>query len=260
MHNLPNERLGYPTQKPEALLERVISASTNEGDTILDAYCGCGTTIAVAQRLKRNWIGIDITYQSISLILRRLEQITGAVEKVELNGVPRDMQSVLALVNKKDDRVRKEFEKWAILTYSENRAVINEKKGADHGIDGVAYVAVGRDEKGKIAASEIIFSVKSGKVDVARIRELRGVIERENAAGGILITLEEPTEPMKKEIKQAGQFKGEFKSFDKLQIVTVKEILDGARMSLPMFAEVVKKARTDSGGQQPELFGDLVSE
>ncbi|MDQ3323868.1 MAG: site-specific DNA-methyltransferase [Acidobacteriota bacterium] len=127
------ERLGYPTQKPEALLERIISASSNEGDVVLDAFCGCGTTVAVANRLKRRWIGMDITYQSVALILKRLKDSAGqvAVEAVELHGVPKDMESVDALVHKKDDRVRKEFEKWAILTYSDNRAVINEKKGAD---------------------------------------------------------------------------------------------------------------------------------
>ncbi|MBV5311567.1 site-specific DNA-methyltransferase, partial [Chromatium okenii] len=124
------ERLGYPTQKPEALLERIIQASSNEGDVILDAYCGCGTTVAVAQRLKRQWIGIDITYQSIAVVLKRLEEQFGAavLNTIALNGIPRDMDSAIALANKKDDRVRKEFEKWAILTYSKNHAIINEKK------------------------------------------------------------------------------------------------------------------------------------
>ncbi|HYP02327.1 MAG TPA: DNA methyltransferase, partial [Pyrinomonadaceae bacterium] len=255
--NTASERLGYPTQKPEALLERIIGASSNEGDSVLDAYCGCGTTIAVAQRLKRNWIGIDITYQSIALILKRLRETfeAEAIKNIELHGIPRDMESVRALVNKKDDRVRKEFEKWAVLTYSDNRAVINEKRGADQGIDGTAYVAVGRDEKGDIAVKPVIFSVKSGKVGAAFMRDLRGTIEREDAAAGVLITLEEPTAPMRKETKQAGQFKGDFSTFDRLQIVTVQEILDGERMSFPMYAEVVKKARGDSGAQQL-TFGD----
>lgn len=124
------ERLGYPTQKPEALLERIIKASSNEGGIVLDAFCGCGTTVAVAQRLKRKWIGIDITYQSISLILKRIEDAYGKtiLDKIEINGIPRDMDAAKALAHKKDDRVRKEFEKWSILTYSDNKAIINEKK------------------------------------------------------------------------------------------------------------------------------------
>ncbi|MFM5959183.1 MAG: DNA methyltransferase, partial [Dolichospermum sp.] len=105
------ERLGYPTQKPEALLERIIKASSNEDDIILDAYCGCGTTVAVAQKLNRQWIGIDITYQSISLILKRLEDsFPGVLKTIKLHGIPKDIESARALANKTDDRTRKEFE------------------------------------------------------------------------------------------------------------------------------------------------------
>ncbi|MFM6276742.1 MAG: DNA methyltransferase, partial [Dolichospermum sp.] len=115
----------------EALLERIIQTSSNEGDIILDAYCGCGTTVAVSQKLNRQWIGIDITYQSISLILKRLEDTFGkaVLETINISGIPKDMKSAEALALKKDDRTRKEFEKWAVLTYSNNRAVINPKKG-----------------------------------------------------------------------------------------------------------------------------------
>ncbi len=153
------ERLGYPTQKPEALLERIIEASSNEGDTVLDCYCGCGTTVAVAERLKRKWVGVDITYQSISLILRRLESQYGksVLETINLNGIPQDMKSAIAVAHKKDDRLRKEFEKWAVLTYSNNRARINDKKGGDGGIDGVAFFLTDKDENAKI-----VFQVKSG--------------------------------------------------------------------------------------------------
>jgi DNA modification methylase len=251
------ERLGYPTQKPEALLERIIKASSNKGEIVLDAYCGCGTTIAVAQRLKRKWIGIDITYQSIALILgTRLVKLKGALDNLELHGIPKDMQSVKALIHKNDDRVRKEFEKWAVLTYSDNKATINEKKGADKGIDGTAYITMGRNEKGELASSTVIISVKSGKVGSAFMRDLLGTMEREKAVGGILITLEEPTKPMFQEAKAAGQTKGDFATIDRLKIVTVQEILDGERMNLPMFSEVVKKAQTDSGLQQQDLFGE----
>ncbi len=236
------ERLGYPTQKPEALLERIIEASSNEGDVVLDVFCGCGTTVAVANRLKRKWIGMDITYQSVSLILKRLKDSEGqeAVDNVELHGVPKDMESVDALVHKKDDRVRKEFEKWAILTYSDNRAVINEKKGADQGIDGIAYT---RQSKKEILL--VILSVKSGKnVNVKDVRDLFAVVKSENAACGIFITRHEPTQPMLDFAKKQGQFKPEhFTGFDKIQIVTVQQILDSERMNLPVMEEVTKKAK-----------------
>ena len=158
------ERLNYPTQKPEALLERVLKASSNEGDLVLDAYCGCGTSVAVAQRLGRRWTGIDITYQSIAVILKRIEDANTANGRwpaieasILLDGVPRDRASAIALANRKDDRTRKEFEKWALLTYSKNRARINEKKGADSGIDGIAYFLIDKDKNGKA-----VFQVKSG--------------------------------------------------------------------------------------------------
>ena len=130
LNSQASERLGYPTQKPEALLEKIVTASSNEGDTILDAYCGCGTTVAVAQRMNRKWIGIDVTYQSISLILKRIEDTFGVTEldNIELNGVPKDFASAEALAHKKEDSSRKEFEKWSVLTFSSNKAIINEKK------------------------------------------------------------------------------------------------------------------------------------
>jgi site-specific DNA-methyltransferase (adenine-specific) len=121
-----NESLGYPTQKPEALMERIIKASSSEGDIVLDAFCGCGTTVVVAERLNREWIGIDITYQSISLVLKRLKDSfpnKNVIKNIQLNGIPKDMESAIALANKEDDRVRKEFEKWAVLTYTDNYSI-----------------------------------------------------------------------------------------------------------------------------------------
>ncbi len=246
------ERLGYPTQKPEALLERIISASSNEGDVVLDAFCGCGTTVAVANRLRRRWIGMDITYQSIALILKRLKDSEGqaAVDNVVLHGVPQDIESVDALIHKKDDRVRKEFEKWAVLTYSNNRAVINEKKGADGGIDGIAYT-----RKSTTEVLPVIISVKSGKIGRKEMGELRGTIERENAAAGVMIMRHEPTKPMIIEAKSAGQFKPEhFPAFDRLQIVTVEEILSGARMNLPLVEAVTKQAQKARVDTQPNFL------
>jgi site-specific DNA-methyltransferase (adenine-specific) len=243
------ERLGYPTQKPLALLERVIQASSNLGDTILDAYCGCGTTVVEAERLKRKWIGIDITYQSISLVLRRLEKSFGedVLRRIKLAGIPRDMESAIALANKKDDRLRKEFEKWALLTYTNNRAIINEKKGADRGIDGIAYFLTGKD-----TSSKVIFQVKSGGVQRGDIATLRGDMDREKAAMAILITLEKPSAPMTKEAKAAGSFFHEQmgKSYDQIQIVTIEEIVEqGARLEIPMSLEVLRAAKQAHGDQ-----------
>ena len=237
------ERLGYPTQKPEGLLERIVRSSSNPGDLILDAYCGCGTTVAVAQKLKRRWIGIDITYQSISLMLRRLEKVYGAatVAGVSVDGLPRDMASARALATKKDDRLRKEFEKWAVLTYSSNRAVINEKKGADAGIDGRAYFRVGAKKNAKI-----IFQVKSGNVDRGDIAKLRGDMLREKAELAIFITLKLPTGPMKTEDKAAGVYKHEDmgRNYDVISIVTIADIVEGnKRLDVPMSLEVVASAK-----------------
>jgi site-specific DNA-methyltransferase (adenine-specific) len=241
------ERLGYPTQKPEELLQRMIKACSNEGELVLDAYCGCGTTVAVAQQLKRKWIGIDITYQSISLVLRRLESAFGpeVLQNITADGIPRDMASAEALAHKKDDRLRKEFEKWAVLTYTNNRAIINEKKGADAGIDAVAYFLTGKNENAKI-----IFQVKSGAVKRGDVATLRGDMGRENATLAVLITLEEPSVPMVREAKAAGQYQHETmgRNYDIISIVTVREIVDeGKRLEIPMSIEVVKSAQKATG-------------
>ncbi|NCS11419.1 MAG: site-specific DNA-methyltransferase [Microcystis aeruginosa G13-09] len=250
-----SERLGYPTQKPEALLERIIKASSNKGDIILDAYCGCGTTIAVAERLERNWIGIDITYQSISLMLKRLEDSFGknVLDKIELNGIPKDMESAQALATKPDDRTRKEFEKWAVLTYSNNRAVINDKKGADKGVDAIAYFQGDKDN-----GEKIIFQVKSGNVKSGDIRDLQGTMTLQGAALGIFITLKPPTKDMVQTAKSAGIYRGRYmsQSVDKIEIVTVQEILEQKkRLDVILTFEVLKAAekQRETQGQQMSL-------
>lgn len=248
------ERLGYPTQKPEALLERIIQASSKEGDTILDAFCGCGTTIAVAEKFNRNWIGIDITYQSIGVVLRRLKKSYGKkIEKeIIFDGVPKDIESAIDLANKKDDRVRKEFEKWAILTYTDNHGIINDKKGADKGIDGVAYFTTSKDKKEKI-----IFQVKSGNVNRSTISTLRGDMVREKAAIAILITLQEPTKPMKDEAATDGLFVHPLftnKKYNKIQIVTIKEIIEkNKKLEIGLSINTLKDAKTQSKDKQLSL-------
>jgi DNA modification methylase len=278
LNQAAKERLGYPTQKPEALLEKIIKASSNEEDIILDCYCGCGTTIAVAQRLNRNWIGVDITYQSISLIIQRLEKTFGEenleinlnrknkkkienpISQIKLSGVPQDLEGARALANKQDDRLRKEFEKWAILTYSNNRAIINEKKGSDKGIDGIAYFY--KDFKQNLGKA--LFQVKSGKVSSKDIRDLRGTIEREKAELGYFITLEEPSKDMLKEALESDYYKHELsnKNYNKIQIITIQEIIEGEILELPLGGlEVVKSALRDwdYDNKQKSIFNEEIN-
>ncbi|GHV23753.1 hypothetical protein AGMMS49959_17860 [Planctomycetales bacterium] len=246
--------MGYATQKPLALLERIIKASSNAGDTVLDAFCGCGTTVDAAQSLGRKWIGVDITYNSISLIQKRLAERYGEkiLGDVIFSGIPQDLAAARALAQKQDDRLRKEFEKWAILTYANNQAKINDKKGADGGIDGVAYTAVGT----------ALFSVKSGAVSVKDVRDLRGVLDRENAAAGILITLNAPTKNMSQEASAAGFLPDPPtmrlpQKTPKIQIVSIQQMLDGARLNLPLPVPVLKAAaRAKPKNHQAEIDFD----
>ena len=248
------ERLGYPTQKPEALLERIIRASSNEGDTVLDAYCGCGTTVAVAQRLGRRWIGIDITYQSIALILKRLQDRDpdnwpAIRANLLLDGVPKDFASAQALANRADDKTRKEFEKWAVLTFSDNQARINDKKGGDGGIDGLAYFLKDKGENGKA-----IFSVKSDKAVVpAYVDQLAGTMAREGAEFGFLLCLNRPSPGTYKRAAANGSYQNPLlrRTDDRVQIVTVEELLAGRRLDLPMArTDAVKSAKARGDGDK----------
>lgn len=251
------ERLGYPTQKPEALLERIIKASSNENDIVLDAYCGCGTTVAVCQKLDRQWIGIDITYQSISLVLKRLEDSfgKGVLDTIKLHGIPKDIESARALANKQDDRTRKEFEKWAILTYTNNRGIINTKKGSDQGVDGIVYFYGDKGEQEKI-----ILQVKSGKVKSGDIRDLLGTMTLENARIAIFITLEDPTKDMLKTAKSAGFYQNKLMphSCDKIQIVTVQDIIENKqRLTMTLAYEVLKSAEKQKEVKASQIELDI---
>ncbi|MGA8574493.1 MAG: DNA methyltransferase [Candidatus Cybelea sp.] len=251
------EKLGYPTQKSKALLKRIIDCSSEPGDTVLDAYCGCGTTVEVAQELGRRWIGIDITYQSISLILYRLEKafprnFKDILANIRMDGVPRDMASAQALSLKADDRVRKEFEKWAVLTFTNNHGRISDKKGADRGIDGFAYSQVSSDDNAKI-----ILQVKSGHVNRSTIATLRGDMARENAAMAVLITLEEPTREMKREASDAGHYRHPLmgRDYPAIRIVTVQDILEkNARLDVPLSVNTTKSASAVALDDQINLF------
>ena len=257
LNSQAQERLGYPTQKPEALLERIIKASSNEGDTVLDAYCGCGTTVAVAQRLGRRWIGIDITYQSIALILKRLsDKYKEAYPDIEANilldGVPKDIDSAMALANRKDDKTRKEFEKWAILTFSRNQARINEKKGADGGIDGIAYFLLDKDANGKA-----IFQVKSRAGNRGDLATLNSDRQREKAEFGFLICTNLPTKAMQDEITSAGKYRHPLlnREDDRLQVITVAELFapHNVRLDLPMARTDAVKSAAAIGDEDKQL-------
>ena len=210
----------------------------------------------MAQRLNRRWIGIDITYQSIALILKRLEDRYPAdwaqIEAdIVLDGVPRDIASAVALANRKDDRTRKEFEKWSILTYSRNQARINEKKGADAGIDGVAYFLLDRETNGKA-----IFQVKSGGANRATLATLNSDRQREKAEFGILISMDPPTKAMRDEIAAAGKYKHPLldRDDDRIQVITIAEILDGKRLDLPMARGDALKSAAALGGAENQIM------
>lgn len=244
------EYLGYQTQKPRKLLERIINASSDENDVVLDAYCGCGTTVAVAERLKRRWIGIDITYQSIAVILRRLEGELGkaVLSNIALDGIPKDMESARALALKKDDRLRKEFEKWAVLSYTNNRAMINDKKGGDKGIDGTGVFLTDKN-----ANAKIVFQVKSGNVGRGDISKFNNDRRREKAEMGVFLTLQPATQGMKTEASSAGQYEHKVmgRSYDRISIVTIKDLVEnGKRLDIPMSLEVLKATQTAAGTEE----------
>jgi hypothetical protein len=243
------ERLGYPTQKPEALLERVIKSSSNEGDLVLDPFCGCGTAIAVAERLKRRWIGIDITYLAINLVQRRLrDAFHNDLSPYEIMGAPTDLASAEAL----KEISPHQFEWWAVDLVNA-RPAKDRKKGADTGIDG--YINFFDDKSGK--AKQVIVQVKSGYVGVNHVRDLEGVLEREKAAIGALITLRQPTKPMLTEAAAAGFYESKDLpgQYPRLQILTIAELLEGKRIQYPEYrVETFAKAGRKTKSTQDGLF------
>ena len=235
LNSQAQERLGYPTQKPLALLERVIAASSNEGDVVLDPFCGCGTTVHAAQKLKRQWIGIDVTHLAIALIERRLTDAFPGIEYQD-HGVPKDVggAEALALADKH------EFQKW-IVGAIEGQPYKGGKKGMDRGIDGYLHFR-DADNKPQVA----IISVKGGGTSSAHIRDLKGVLDRENAKLGIFLTLNIPTREMQREASAAGFYETGGKKFARIQILTAAQIIDQRKPDLPFgFAESLKRAAAE---------------
>ncbi len=240
------ERLGYPTQKPEALLERILKASSNEGDLVLDPFCGCGTTVQVAQRLNRRWIGIDITHLAIGLIKGRLTDTFGhsIIGEYQVIGTPKDLTGAQQLANEN----KYQFQYWA-LDLIGAKPVDGVKKGADRGIDGRKYFH--DDNSGK--SKQIIFSVKGGRnVGVSEIRDLIGVLDRERAEIGVYISFVEPTKPMEREAVEAGFYTSSDGSrYPRVQLLTIKDLLEGARVQRPMHVrDVTFKQAPRSRGQK----------
>jgi hypothetical protein len=224
LNNRSREVLGYPTQKPLALLERIITASSNPGDVVLDPFCGCGTAIDAAQRLSRRWIGIDITHLAITLIRHRLQTAYGSAihGTYTVKGESTTLADATALAESDPYA----FQWWALGLVGARP--VEQKKGADRGIDGRLYF----HEQQGAPTRQIIFSVKAGKVDVSHVRDLRGMIEREKAQIGVLISLREPTRAMRTEAASAGFYTtGWNQSYPRLQLLTVAELLRGAHVA-----------------------------
>ena len=218
LHSVDAERMGYPTQKPLALLERIINASSIPGDVVLDPFCGCGTAVEAAQKLDRQWIGIDITNLAITLIEKRLrDRYPGIV--FEVVGTPKDFEGARDLAN----RDKYQFQWWACSLVNA-QPYQGKKKGADSGIDGLIFF---QDELNTV--KKIIVSVKGGEgVGVSQIRDLKGTVDRENAAMGIFVTLTAPTRPMHTEAVSAGYYESALgKSYPRIQILTIEGLLSG---------------------------------
>lgn len=233
------ERLGYPTQKPVSLLERIISSSSNENDVVLDPFCGCGTTIHAAQKLNRRWIGIDVTHLAIALVERRLKEAFPGIV-YEVHGVPKDVAGARDLA----ERDKHQFQMWITAAIGA-QPYKGGKKGMDRGIDGYLHFR-DADKKPQFA----IVSVKGGGIKSGDIRDLKGTMEREKAVLGLFLTLNDPTREMQREAAAAGFYETGGRKFPRLQILTAAQILDNRRPQVPFgFTEGYKKAEREETEQ-----------
>lgn len=241
------ERLGYPTQKPIGLLERIINAASDEGDWVLDPFCGCGTAIIAAEKLHRHWIGIDITFLAINLVKGRLRD-SFPTASYSVEGEPRDLGAARALAQNPY-----QFQWWALFLVDARPVGSTEarpregKKGADEGVDGWLRFS----DKSEGHYEKIVVQVKSGHVGVKDIRELRDVITRQKASIGIFLTLEEPTSEMMREVKATDPYVSPLwkHEYPKIQILTIEQLLKGERPKIPptvsLFQEADKVKKAD---------------
>ena len=234
----PSESLGYQTQKPQALLERIIEVSTDEGDVVLDPFCGCGTAVAAAEKLKRRWIGVDVTHLAVALMKNRLKTAFNIVPGVDYDvvGEPADVGSARALA----EQDRYQFQFWA-MSLLEAFPREQNKRGADRGIDGVIHFIDGP----RRSAHKAVVQVKSGKVSSPLIRDLKGTVEREKAALGLFITLEDPTRDMRTEAVSAGFYHSDVwqRDYPKIQIRTIEDLLGGNTFDLPPHPSMYQAAQ-----------------
>ena len=223
-----SERLGYPTQKPEALLERIISASSNEGDVVLDPFCGCGTAMAAAQKMGRQWLGIDITHLAVALMKNRLKTAFDLEpgRDYAVVGEPQDAGGARALW----EQDPYQFQFWAV-SLLEAQPQSEQRRGADRGIDGALYFIDGP----RRATQKVVVQVKGGRVSSPQVRDLKGVVEREQAAVGLFISLEPPTRDMRAEAASGGFYHSEIwqQDYPKIQLRTIDEMLSGQGFELP---------------------------
>jgi site-specific DNA-methyltransferase (adenine-specific) len=253
---MAKERLGWETQKPLALLERVLEVGSNPGDIVLDPFCGCGTALVAAQKLDRRWIGIDITYLSIAVMKARLKDSFGLAD-VEVIGQATEVEGARAMLVGTGLHGQYQFQWWALDLIGAQPLGGVQKKGSDRGIDGVISFSTGpRGEVGRA-----LVSVKCGSVNSSQVRDLKGVLEREKAEIGLFVTLEEPSGPMQLEATTAGVYHSELsgRDYQRIQILTIRELLEEHRqpdlplLVLPAYqqAERVEKKAAEQG----ELFG-----
>jgi DNA modification methylase len=268
LNSQAQERLGFPTQKPLALLERIIRASSNPGDIVLDPFCGCGTTIHAAQKLGRLWIGIDITYLAINLIKRRLRDAFGEEIEFEEKGQPTDFESAKRLA----ELDKFQFQHWALSLIGARPLKEGAGKGADRGVDGLLYFyeTERTDVPGRVREEpslktesvhreKIIVQVKGGGVNRSDVATLLGDVENQKAAGGVLITLEKPSKQMRTEAADAGRFVSKLwheKNYPKIQIVTVEGLLNATERvdAPPQINPFAMAARESAAHQQSELL------
>jgi DNA modification methylase len=250
------ERLGWSTQKPLSLLERVLAVSANPGDIVLDPFCGCGTALVAAQKLDRQWIGIDVTYLSIAVMKARLKDSFGLAD-VEVIGQPTEVEGARAMLVGTGLEGQYQFQWWALDLIGAQPLGGIQKKGADRGIDGVISFSTGpHGEMGRA-----LVSVKSGSVNSSQVRDLKGVLEREKAEIGLFVTLEEPSSPMQLEATTAGVYQSALsgRDYPRIQIITIRELLEEHRrpdlplLVLPAYQQAERVAK--KAAEQGELFG-----
>jgi DNA modification methylase len=244
------EKLPYPTQKPTGLLGRIIKTSSDANAIVLDPFCGCGTTIHAAQKLGRQWIGIDVTYLAINLIKRRLKDAFGEDAQFEEKGQPTDFGSAKALA----ELDKWQFQQWALSLIDARPRTEGDGKGADRGVDGMLYFYESKDKREKI-----LVQVKGGGVQRNDVATLLGDVNNQKFVGGILITLEKPTKPMREEAADAGRYESKLwhdKDYPKIQILTVEGLLSGKERveAPPQLNPFAKAQREGKAEKQTEMI------